>query len=345
MRLQQLEDIQDLNDYFPRVVEELKEHSKECGIPSETEWFGKCLEHTVPGGKMVRCIATFNAMRQLAGPDKLTDDYMRKAKSFAWSVEMLQAAQLIMDDISDGGRVRRGKPSWHMIAGPGAVIDAVLVEHASYQLLKLHFSESPFYNRVLQLYLNTMFKVSFGQNLDNHCLEKFGANFDEFTILRHRRACELKSGEYTFYLPTAAALVMHGIMDKDVLKVALEIGENIGYLYQVQNDYMDCYGSADKTGKPGTDIAEGKCSWIVAEAKTRANRKQLQVLRENYGHYDEDKVAAVLAIFEELNMKTAFFNFERDFTAEIHKKINMYSDKLPPELFNYVLESTKYFLT
>lgn len=45
---------------------------------------------------------------------------------------------LILDDISDDSSLRRGRTSWHLVAGMDAVYDAVLVENCAYAVLGLH---------------------------------------------------------------------------------------------------------------------------------------------------------------------------------------------------------------
>lgn len=52
----------------------------------------------------------------------------------------------------------------------------------------------------------------------------------------------------------------------------------MGHFYQVQDDYLDCYGDPESTGKIGTDIEAGKCSWLIVVALQRATQKQRKVL-------------------------------------------------------------------
>ena len=53
----------------------------------------------------------------------------------------------------------------------------------------------------------------------------------------------------------------------------------MGHFFQVQDDFLDCYGDPKVTGKIGTDIEEAKCSWLVIQALERCNPEQREFLQ------------------------------------------------------------------
>lgn len=57
-------------------------------------------------------------------------------------------------------------------------------------------------------------------------------------------------------------------------KVLLVLGE----YFQVQDDFLDCYGSPEVIGKIGTDIEDNKCGWLIVQALSLANADQRKIL-------------------------------------------------------------------
>lgn len=91
---------------------------------------------------------------------------------------------------------------------------------------------------------------------------------------------EYKTAYYSFYLPIALSMILAGIKDEKVFKQALLILLPLGEYFQVQDDYLDCYGDPAVIGKIGTDIMDNKCSWLINQALYKATpeqRKQLDV--------------------------------------------------------------------
>ena len=66
------------------------------------------------------------------------------------------------------------------------------------------------------------------------------------------------------------------------------------------------------TGKIGTDIQDNKCSWLVVQCLQRASPEQRQILQENYGQKEAEKVARVKALYEEMNLSAVYMQYEED---------------------------------
>ena len=56
---------------------------------------------------------------------------------------------------------------------------------------------------------------------------------------------------------------------------------NLSFLFQ--DDFLDCFGNSAVTGKKGTDIQDGKCSWLAVVALQRASSTQRKIMEEHYG--------------------------------------------------------------
>lgn len=112
----------------------------------------------------------------------------------------------------------------------------------------------------------------------------------------------------------------------------------IGQLFQEQDDYLDCYGDPEVIGKIGTDIRDGKCSWLIVTALTLATPAQRDMLSQHYGKCSDDSEKIVKAIYDQLGLKGIFENYQNEKFDSIKERIQQL-DKLnvPVEMFNMSL--------
>jgi farnesyl diphosphate synthase len=108
---------------------------------------------------------------------------------------------------------------------------------------------------------------------------------------------EYKTAYYSFYLPVALAMQMAGIQDEQIYKQALAVLIPLGEYFQIQDDYLDCYGAPEVIGKIGTDIEDNKCSWLINQALFQASPEQRSLL---------EVISIPIYLYEILNIKTDF---------------------------------------
>ena len=123
------------------------------------------------------------------------------------------------------------------------------------------------------------YKTELGQMLDMRTAVPGKVDFSGYTMETYQRIVKFKTAYYSFYLPVAQALLLAGYDGKqaafdEALSVLLPMGE----YFQIQDDYLDCYGDAKTIGKVGTDIQDNKCGWLIVQALLRASPAQRKVL-------------------------------------------------------------------
>lgn len=115
----------------------------------------------------------------------------------------------------------------------------------------------------------------------------------------------------------------------------------IGYLFQSQDDYLDCFGNAEVTGKNSTDLADGKCTWFSCKTMEILNSSSNDSIRcqflDNFGQTDPEKVQSALEVMRKLKIEDSFRQFESQQIAEIENQINeIQTEEIRPVLHNLV---------
>ena len=117
----------------------------------------------------------------------------------------------------------------------------------------------------------------------------------------------------------------------------------IARLMQIRDDFIDCWGDPSITGKEGTDIQEGKCSWLIVTALSRANKRQQQELKENFGRFDSNCINKVKQIYDELKLKEIYQEEESNQFKVICQLIGelKYRSQLNPMIFTSLLAKVR----
>lgn len=209
------------------------------------------------GGKRLRPLLVFLA----AGLPVPESDGLLAA---AVAVELVHAATLVHDDVLDGARLRRGRPTVVATAGRGAATATgdLLFSRAFAELRTLQSTSAI---RILSRASSELAAGELMQRADAWTPVDGDRYFERCrlkTAVLFRAACELGA--------TAG-----GVSGAAIAALA-RFGERIGLAFQLLDDVLDVTGPPSRTGKPqGADLLDGTVTLplILARARDRELRE------------------------------------------------------------------------
>lgn len=244
------------------------------------------------GGKRMRPLLTLMAC-------DLFDGDINLALKPAVGIEIFHNFTLLHDDIMDKAPLRRNQPTVHKKWNADIAIlsgDTMFVQ--SLQLM----CKSPVYclSEVLSVFNQAAIEVCEGQQMDMDF-----ESLQNVSIPQYMRMITLKTSVLLAASLKVGALI--GNARAEDANHLYEFGKNIGIAFQLQDDILDVFGSADKVGKQvGGDIVSNKKTYLLLKAMDMADRyKKEELLLWLQANPDEpnEKVEAVTAIYNYLNVK------------------------------------------
>ncbi|CAF2322163.1 unnamed protein product [Rotaria sp. Silwood2] len=334
-----------LNSYYNTIVEDLvsnysSEISKNVYLEKVLSHFKTVLSYNSSDGKKIRGTAVIDTVRAISS-ESADESLLKQAAILGWCIELMQASFLVADDLMDHSLTRRGKPCWYLKIKEkeSAVNDSFYLYSCTFTLLNKYF---PTNVKLYHLFNEVFQRTVIGQGLDLET-PSYLPSIDLYTEEHYYSVVTWKTAYYTILLPIFCGILISPssfLVDHPDLK---SIAIDIGIYFQVQDDYLDCYGDINRTGKIGTDIQERKCSWLIVQAikLLKDNDVKREILRDNYGYDDQNKVQCVKDIYEELNLKQIYQQYEEKTYENILKRINEanFNSKQLEQLLKQVLDS------
>jgi octaprenyl-diphosphate synthase len=190
-------------------------------------------------------------------------------------VEIVHLATLVHDDVIDGAKIRRGKPT--VATNWGNDITVLLGDCLFAHALKLTSGYPT--TEVCKAVASATNTVCAGEIFQTQCQWQF-----DFSKAEYFKALEMKTGEL-FALSCELGAYLSGSNQK-CRRAFRDFGLALGTAYQIYDDCLDLFGNESKAGKSlGTDIAKGKLTLPVLllfetletdkAAKLRANLKNM----------------------------------------------------------------------
>ncbi len=194
-------------------------------------------------------------------------------EEFSIIPEVIHNGTIMVDDIEDDSKLRRGKPCTHKLFGLDVAINA---GNAMYYLPLLTLLKNQDklgadkFKQIYRIYTREMISISLGQAMDI-AWHRGIADADSLEEAQYLQMCAYKTGT----LARMAAEIAAALSDAsdDTVERFGRFAEALGVAFQIQDDVLDLTSKkfATKKGGRGQDVTEGKRSLIVIHTLEKAN--------------------------------------------------------------------------
>lgn len=225
-----------------------------------------------------------------------------KALPAATSIELIHNFSLIHDDIQDGDRERRHRPTlwsrWGIPQGINAG-DAMFCL-ATLTLYGLH---QEFEDSLVIEVIRTVQEAT-GEMIEGQYMDVSFETMPEVSIEQYLQMISRKTGALL-----RASIEVGAMLADAGMPVRLRcrrFGEAVGRLFQIRDDMLGVWGRSETTGKPvSADIRRRKKSMPIVMAMSRAAPAQRAELAAIYAHEDlgDGEVQRIMQLFEELGVR------------------------------------------
>ncbi len=243
------------------------------------------------GGKRLRAILLLLCAKAIK------NDFENEPLNQAIAIELLHNFTLIHDDIMDNSEKRHNKKTLHKKYDLSTAIlagDALLSLAYEYLERELNFNCSQIFSE----FTSSLTTVCEGQALDKEFETRKRISIrDYYEMISKKTGALIKA--------TCRIGALTRTNDIYIVDKLGEFGETIGIAFQIQDDLLDVIGVEKKFGKKrGSDLIEGKKTFLLLNAIKKAKGKELKKLNElieNKGTMP-DKVKEFIDIYKNLGV-------------------------------------------
>ena len=200
------------------------------------------------------------------------------------ALEFFHNFTLIHDDIMDNADIRRGEDTIHKKWNNNiGILSGDLLMIFAYKMLE-NIEEKTF-KKTFQRYNNIAVKVCEGQQYDMNFEVENEISEDDYLKMITLKTAVLIG----FSLELGGLIANKEKLITDQLYIA---GENFGISFQLMDDYLDVFGSAEFGKKIGGDISSNKKTYLIIKLLEKANstdkERVLKLMNDN--NEDENKI-------------------------------------------------------
>ena len=262
------------------------------------------------GGKRLRPTLALIAARTIMNEGLLSGDAVENTLPAALALEVFHNFTLLHDDLMDHAQMRRGRETVHVKWNANTAIlsgDQMLIE--AYKLLAKVPGDKV--QKTLDMFNEMATGICEGQQLDMDFEHMSQVSIDDYMHM-----IELKTSVLLAYAMKIGGYIAGG--NEAQLEALYQFGLHIGLAFQIQDDILDLYGDPKTFGKAiGGDICANKKTFLLlsametADPESKAELLQWMMTTDR----DEEKISAIKAIFDRLEIRQAGETLIEEHTA------------------------------
>jgi farnesyl diphosphate synthase len=324
-------------DVYPEIQRTLLADSKATMMTDDNRvaYLTKLMDTTCLGGKYNRGITVVEVATALVRGGTNAGTLQKQAAVCGWAVEFMQAHFLVEDDIMDSSVTRRGKPCWYRHPGVTvqcAINDGLILLAWATKMLRHFVRQHPRFLEILEMFHHVDHCTTMGQfydvtsmfdsaKLDPEVPQPTTTDYKEFTLDHYRRIVLFKTAYYTYHLPMLFGLAVADQLESIPADLVHKLAMTMGEYFQIQDDFLDCFGEPERIGKIGTDIQDVKCSWLAVTFLATASEKDREAFKANYGQHDEAKVAVIKDMYRKAALEKTFGAYEEEVVKSVEAQL------------------------
>ena len=226
------------------------------------------------GGKRLRPVLTMMSCDIFSGS-------YQSSLNAALAIEMFHNFTLMHDDIMDKASIRRGKITVHKKWDINTGIlsgDALMI--LAYQFFENY--EGDTFKKIVSLFNKTAIEVCEGQQFDIDFETSMNVSLDDYKKMIGFKTAVL----------VAASLKMGAIIGNasdGEADLIYDFGYHLGMAFQLQDDYLDTFGTDDFGKKIGGDILENKKTFLVIKVLELASEEDRSEIEKLYAIKEDNK--------------------------------------------------------
>lgn len=251
-------------------------------------------------GKRLRPFVTYMVLKAF---EKNPDHYLPALASS----EIIHISSLICDDVADKSKLRRGKPTAHLVYGVPVAINVAftMVHYAGLLIEQIEFEiPEEIRNQIYSLLNQEVFSSCVGLAADVSWSNNNKRHIPNSKIWQHmiNKTCPL-----TFVVPVMIGVILCSAQ-KQILTFLREWAIHTGAIYQLVDDMLNLQPLSSEWGKEwAEDLDENKCTLLMSYALQHLNtdeHNRVDQLLSQEGLSNGDK-AEIISMIE----KTGAFDY------------------------------------